>query len=71
MPSVDFGACVSNYWFVWSINGLGSIFGMAVNMAVSFFFLKYFLNTPSTPNVPTSAFENIRGTSAKIKSSKV
>ncbi|CAF1132587.1 unnamed protein product [Rotaria sordida] len=71
MPNVDFGACVSNYWFVWSINGLGSIFGMAINMAVSFFFLKYFLNAPSTPNVSTSAFDNITSTSATAQSSKV
>ncbi|CAF2643598.1 unnamed protein product [Rotaria sp. Silwood2] len=71
MPNVDFAACVSNYWFVWSINGLGSIFGMAVNMAVSFFFLKYFLNTPSMPNTPSSPSKNTRGPSAKLNSSRV
>jgi hypothetical protein len=46
-----------------TINGLGSIFGLAVNMAVSFFFLKYFHNMPqkpsSTPKRPNSGFKSI------------
>ncbi|CAF1062206.1 unnamed protein product [Didymodactylos carnosus] len=61
MVSVGFTACLSNYWFVWSINGIGTIFFMAINMAVSFFFLKYFssVSTPSVPR-PGSGFGDIQ-----------
>ncbi len=40
-----------------TVNGLGSLFGLAINMAISFFFLKFFHNMQGT-KPPTSSRSN-------------
>ncbi|CAF1310154.1 unnamed protein product [Adineta ricciae] len=42
MPTVDFAACLANYWFIWTLNGLGVVFSLGISLVVAYFFLKYF-----------------------------
>ncbi|CAF0899919.1 unnamed protein product [Rotaria sordida] len=67
MPTIDFTGCLSTYWFVWSINGFGSILGLTINMIVSFVFLKHIGNLakgkPSVPKNRKKDFSMYRNTS--------
>ena len=49
------------------MNGVGSIIGMAINMVVSYFFLKHFQSlansSPSAPKKPKSDFSQFRNPS--------
>jgi len=58
-----------------TINGLGSLFGLAINMAISYFLLKIFHNMqgtkPSTGSRPNSSFRNIGKVSPTSDRSRV
>jgi len=57
-----------------TVNGLGTLFGLAINMAISYFFLKYFHSIqgtkPPTSKRPSSGFENIGKSSPPSVKSK-
>ncbi|CAF0714839.1 unnamed protein product [Adineta steineri] len=59
--TISFGSCVADYWFVWMIDGASLVFTLAINLAISYFFLKYFQflahGGPSPPKA-TSQFGN-------------
>ncbi|UJR31625.1 hypothetical protein I4U23_019107 [Adineta vaga] len=70
MPTVDFSACLANYWFIWTLNGFGAISSLLISLVVAYFFLKYFQflahGGPTPPKTSTNQFDNFRDPSQNM-----